>query len=136
MTDRTLRILFVDDDPSIREVASRQLAAAGFEVTLAGSSAQALAAATDPGTELDLAIIDIVLPGMSGPALARRIRAVRPRLPVLFASGYAEPSGGALDVGDLGLEEGVALLPKPFTAGRLVAAVRATIGDAPPRARA
>jgi two-component system cell cycle sensor histidine kinase/response regulator CckA len=135
MNDRAPRVLVVDDDPSVREVAFHQLAAAGFVVTLAGSAEEALTAATDEQAELDLAIIDIVLPRMSGPALARRIRTVRPGLPVLFASGYAELSGGALDVGDLGLEEGVRLLPKPFDAQRLVSAARATLGKAPPGAR-
>jgi len=63
------------------------------------------------------------MPGMNGGALARRLRAGRPDLPVLFVSGYSEASTVDLPLG----ERDTALLTKPFSPGSLGAAIRALL---------
>ena len=69
---------------------------------------------------------DVILPGMDGPALARRLEQARPGIRVLFVSGYANEAIVHQGV----LDPGVAYLPKPFTADALARKVREVI-DAP-----
>ena len=113
-------VLLVEDNPALREVTRRQLAASGYSVLVAvdGEAAEALAGAY-AGT-IDLLLTDVVMPKLGGGELARRLTALRPGLPVLFMSGYTD---GALAQHGV-LEEGVALLEKPFNGEQLVRAVR------------
>ncbi|MGX9856101.1 ATP-binding protein [Limimaricola variabilis] len=93
-----LRILFVDDDALIAMSSVELLEDLGHEVTEANSAAQALGL-LEGGAEIDLLITDFSMPRMNGGELARRARALRPDLPVLLATGYAElPEGDALDL--------------------------------------
>ena len=70
---------------------------------------------------IDLLITDIVMPRMSGPALAAELRAVRGELPVVFVSGYADQHA------DTGLDAGARFLAKPFTPAELMEVVRASL---------
>ena len=72
-----------------------------------------------PG-HLDLLLTDVVMPGASGPDLARRLNTERPDLQVLFVSGYPDDSPGSAGL----LEPGAAFLQKPFTADTLARKVR------------
>ncbi|MGR3463841.1 ATP-binding protein [Limimaricola sp.] len=93
-----LRILFVDDDALIAMSSVDLLEDLGHHVTQAGSGAQALAV-LEGGVEIDLMITDFSMPRMNGGELARAARALRPGLPILLATGYAElPEGDALDL--------------------------------------
>lgn len=118
-------VLVVEDEPAVRSVVRRVLAAAGFAVHTASSGVEALAL-IDGGLALDLLITDVVMPQMSGRELATRVVAQAKgalpgaRLPVLFMSGYTDDSIAQHGV----LEPGTRLLPKPFTAEALLAAVR------------
>ncbi|HEY5999685.1 MAG TPA: ATP-binding protein [bacterium] len=115
-------VLLVEDDEGVRTFMAAALAEYGYGVTAVASPAEALAAA--PGATIDLVISDVVMPGMSGPELCRRLAELRPGIRVLYISGY--PSGaGALD---RLLDKGTPLLQKPFTVGALLQAVRDTIG--------
>jgi PAS domain S-box-containing protein len=112
-------ILVAEDEDAVREFARRVLTKAGYRVMTAQTGAEALAtAAALP--RLDLLLTDVVMPGMSGVALAAALTATRPGLPVLYASGYAEEAilRAALD------DEHVPYLPKPFTSQALLARVR------------
>ena len=82
-------ILLVEDEDTVRLVAERALVRAGYEVTTATDGEDGLAA-IGRGDSFDLIVSDVVMPGMDGPAMARAIRKVRPDIPVLFMSGYAE----------------------------------------------
>ena len=82
-------ILLVEDEDMVRAVAERALVRAGFIVTAASNGEDGLAAVANGGV-FDLVVSDVVMPGMDGPAMARAIRKVRPDLPFLFMSGYAE----------------------------------------------
>jgi two-component system NtrC family sensor kinase len=92
---------------------SRLLEARGFEVAEAGSGAQALAVLADVA-DIDAVVTDVVMPGVSGPDLADRIRDRFPDLPVVLITGY-----GAHLVD--GVPDDVPLLPKPLVIDDLVA---------------
>ncbi len=118
------RILLVDDEADVRGLTRRRLEAEGFTVIEAGSGAEALALLGDGG-EVDLLLTDVVMPGMTGPELARRVDERLPGLPVLYISGFAEdPAIQDADVADL------RFLAKPFEAHQLRAAVQGALAAA------
>jgi signal transduction histidine kinase/CheY-like chemotaxis protein len=82
-------ILLVDDDAAVREVTCAILRDLGYSVVEAGSGAAALELLGQRPT-VDLLLIDFAMPGMNGAEVARLARAVRPALPVLFVTGYAD----------------------------------------------
>ena len=118
-------MLLVEDEDTVRAVAERALVRQGYEVTTASDGEdglEALGRAISAGEEFDLVLSDVVMPSMDGPAMAREIRVLRPELPVLFMSGYAEEQlrrSIALD--------NVNFLPKPFSVQQLAEAVRRTM---------
>jgi two-component system, cell cycle sensor histidine kinase and response regulator CckA len=124
-------VLLVDDDAAIRDVGERLLAARGYAVVTAESAEAALAIVGSRADPIDVVATDIVLPGMGGPTLVRRLRARHRGIAALFLSGYAEQSGGNLDAQDLGIDEGAVLLAKPFTGDALAAAVETARRQAP-----
>ena len=128
---RSGRILLVEDEPGLRDIAQRVLARSGFEVTAAAGPDEAILAAESMTEHIDLLLTDVVMPGMRGPELAIRLRSSRPGLRVLLVSGYAE------EIVEGGREDSVPFLAKPFSAESLLNAVDAAIssaefGGAPP----
>jgi two-component system, cell cycle sensor histidine kinase and response regulator CckA len=102
-------ILLIEDDAALRRLLARCLERVGHHVRDAADSVGALALlAADPA--IDLLVTDAVLPGQSGPHLARQIEADRPSLRVLFISGYSDDA--ILRLGLLNEQE--AFLQKPF----------------------
>jgi signal transduction histidine kinase len=88
-------ILFVDDDPLVAQTTVGMLEELGHHVLVAPSGSSALDVIHQE-TQLDLVITDHAMPGMTGAELAERIRALRPELPVILATGYAQlPAGTA-----------------------------------------
>ncbi len=83
------RVLLVEDEDMVRAVAERALSRAGYQITPCSGGEEGLAA-IEAGTEFDIVVSDVVMPGMDGPAMVRAIRKARPDIPVLFMSGYAE----------------------------------------------
>ncbi|MEN8676674.1 MAG: response regulator, partial [Alteriqipengyuania sp.] len=83
------RVLLVEDEDMVRAVAERALVRAGFTVNAQPDGEDGLAEIANGG-EFDLIVSDVVMPGMDGPAMARAIRKLRPEIPILFMSGYAE----------------------------------------------
>lgn len=110
-------ILIVDDESGIRDFLGAYLRANDFKVVAAASGEEALELWEEHRTEIQVVITDIVMPGINGKALADRLRARLPQLPVIFMSGYLpeEIAEDALD--------GV-FFKKPFTPGDLLEAVR------------
>ncbi|MEU7904945.1 response regulator [Actinoplanes sp. NPDC049118] len=115
-------VLVVDDEEGIRETVARNLSNAGYAVIAAADGSEALTLAADHGT-IDLLLSDVVMPGMTGPELARRFTTDRPGSRVLLMSGYAE---GLIDRHGM-LPPGTALLAKPFTTAQLLTAVRTAV---------
>jgi CheY-like chemotaxis protein len=112
------RILVVDDDEGIRHFAARALSHDGHEVVTAcdGFEAIRLVEAQAP---FDLFIIDVMMPGMRGDELARRLRDRDPGTRVLYFTGYADQFFALRPV----LREREAVLVKPVTMKELLDAV-------------
>src|SRR3546814_16557080 len=73
----------------VRAVAERALARAGYNVTACSDGEEGLGR-IEAGEQFDIIVSDVVMPGMEGPSMVRAIHALRPDVPVLFMSGYAE----------------------------------------------
>ena len=109
-------ILVLEDDDLVREVVERTLTRLGYAVTVAGLPEEAIQLAE--AARYDALVTDVVMPGLTGDEVARRIRTTHPDLPVVFMSGYTA------SVLDLQLGQRDAFTPKPVSAGRLARAVR------------
>jgi CheY-like chemotaxis protein len=124
-------ILLVEDEESLREMTRRMLAGHGYLVFTASSAEDAVQLAADPDREINLLLTDMVMPGMLGPEVAARVRAVHPSVPVLFMSGYAQPILDAQGMAGRDID----LVEKPFTEAILLARVRQAMGAWVPRPR-
>jgi CheY-like chemotaxis protein len=91
------RALLVDDEELVRMSTADMLADLGFEVVEAGSAEEALRLLQNAPMP-DLLVTDHLMPGMSGADLAREARLIKPDLPILIVSGYAEVEGIAPDL--------------------------------------
>ncbi|MBI3791881.1 MAG: PAS domain S-box protein [Gemmatimonadetes bacterium] len=83
-------VLVVDDEPAVRSIVARVLAARGYEVLVAGSGAEALELMLARGSRVRALITDVKMPGMTGVELARALAAQGIELPVLFLSGQLD----------------------------------------------
>jgi two-component system, cell cycle sensor histidine kinase and response regulator CckA len=115
-------ILLVEDEPAVRAIAARSLEHGGFRVLQAPGGADALDL-TDRHGQPDLVLTDLMMPGMGGAELARRLRERWPAIPVLFMSGYALED--VLGKGAAGFE--APMLQKPFTPNALLRSVAAAL---------
>ena len=113
-------VLVVEDEHALRAVARRTLAGLGYRVLDAISGEDALAVLEGQAEPIDLMITDVIMPGISGRELARRLAVARPGLRVLFMSGYADDA--LADHGVLAAD--VEYLQKPFTPDELARRVR------------
>jgi len=104
-------LLVVEDEPALVGLVTGFLASEGFTVRSASGPDEALEVARRREGPIHAVLTDVVMPGMSGPELVRRLRAEREIGPVLFMSGYTANAIAHHGV----LEPGVALLEKPFT---------------------
>ncbi len=84
------RILFVDDEPGLAEMAAAMLSGLGYTVQAFTSSSEALAGFLEDPSRFDLALLDYTMPGLSGLDLARIILQKRPRMPVVLCTGYSD----------------------------------------------
>jgi CheY-like chemotaxis protein len=116
----TETILLVEDADPLREVLRRFLQQGGYQVLVAEDGVAAVKLCREHDGPLDLLLTDVVMPGLSGPQLALEISLIHPGMPVLYMSGYTDEALGPHGV----LEEGIALLEKPFTRGSLLRKLR------------
>lgn len=117
----TASVLIVDDEAGIRQYVDRVLTTAGYRTTVAVDCAEAIAFAA--GAKFDLLLTDVMMPDMTGAALASRIREGDPDLKVLYLTGHADRLFDEKLV--LLIEE--AFLEKPCTAAGLREAVSQAI---------
>jgi PAS domain S-box-containing protein len=117
-----LRILLVDDDPLVSMNTTNMLVDLGHSVSEAPSGAQALQL-LETDLQFDVVVTDYAMPGMNGLDLATKIRQIKPKLPIILASGYAElPPHITLDFARLG---------KPYSQDDLAQALKAALDVGP-----
>jgi len=113
-------ILLVEDEAIVRDLVRRVLQASGYTVLEATNGDEAIRLAHEHHGLIHLLLADVVLPGLSGPEIADLLANTRPRLPILFMSGYAQDS-----VERYGLSlTSHTFLQKPFTPLSLLNRVR------------
>jgi len=123
----TETVLMVEDDEALRAFAGRVLRSKGYVVLEARGGEAALRESKGHRGSIDLLLTDVVMPGMSGREVAQQLRGARPRMRVLFMSGYTEDTIGHHGV----LDEGTDLLEKPFTPDGLLTKVRLVLDRDP-----
>jgi len=111
-------VLVVDDEAPVRELQNRMLSQAGYEVHTMGDAQKALEWIREDHP-LDLVIADVHMPDMNGDEMARRIRALRPDVKILFVTGFSD----TLFTNQPILWADQAFLDKPFTRKGLLEAV-------------
>jgi PAS domain S-box-containing protein len=123
----TETILVVEDEAPVRAVTRQLLERNGYTVLEApdGAAALALLDGETGGRHIDLLLTDVIMPGMSGRALADQLKARRPHLRVLFMSGYTDDAVVRHGM----LEPGLAYLEKPFRPPTLLRKVRAVLQE-------
>jgi CheY-like chemotaxis protein len=120
------RILFVDDEPPIARLAEQVLHNLGYIVTSRTSSLEAFELFRVQPKDFDLLISDFSMPKMTGGELVRRVREIRPDIPVILASGFNDEVVSAEQAAGLGVEE---YLSKPFSVTLLAQSVRKVLDD-------
>jgi len=121
----TARVLAVDDEDLVRGILAEMLEAAGYAVATRASGTEAVEYYREHSREIDLVIVDMMMPGMDGHETFRALRAINPDVRVLMASGHSLD-----DSIQATLREGVCgFLTKPFDQRELNAAVTAALGD-------
>ncbi|NPU84708.1 MAG: PAS domain S-box protein [Syntrophaceae bacterium] len=113
-------VLVVDDEPMVREVTREMLSGLGYTVLTAASGAEALEVYGSRGTEIDVVVLDMIMPGMGGGEVNRELQMRNPSVRVLLSSGYSL-DGEASEI----LEKGVrGFLQKPFRLEELSLKIR------------
>lgn len=113
-------ILVVDDEKMILDVTRELLKSLGYQVYIAQSGKEAIDVFTEKQNQINLVILDMVLPGMSGKNIFDRLLEINPDVRVLLASGYSI-NGEAEQILARGCK---GFLPKPFRLGELAQKVR------------
>jgi CheY-like chemotaxis protein len=124
----SVTVLVVEDEPQVREFICADLRNAGLKVLDAECGKSALRVWSAFGDDVNLLLVDLVLPnGLSGWSLARILRAQNPELRVVFISGYGVDASSTPGR----LSEDANFLPKPFGQGRLLNVVRKSLTRPP-----
>jgi CheY-like chemotaxis protein len=118
----TETILVAEDHEGLRQLAQETLTGLGYNVLLAADGQQALQK-FQQSPEIHLALLDVVLPKLSGPEVYAKLQETHPSLPVIFATGYSP---------DLALiqkvqQQGFPVLQKPYSSRSLARTVRKTL---------
>lgn len=118
-----VRVLVVEDNAPLRTAIRRFLEGAGCTVLEAGAPGEAIAMARAHAGQIDVALIDLMLPDMSGPECADLLKEDRPGLAVVYMSGYAESVSAGFPEDDTPI-----LLTKPFAREELIGTIRGLLG--------
>jgi CheY-like chemotaxis protein len=124
-------VLLVEDDEGVRGLTQLILQRSGYNVLAAKDGHEGLATIQTHDGHIDLLVTDVLMPGLSGGALAAQAVKLRPTLKVLFVSGHMESTV----VAD-GLSAGMGFLQKPYAPGELAAKVRTILDTARTAVRA
>ncbi len=110
-----VKILVVDDEPMIRDLLKEMLESIGYEVHAVSSGQAALDYYSAYGDQVDIVLLDVMMPGMSGVDAFRRLKEMDPGIKAILASGYVESSQL-----DQAVRDGIkGFIPKPFALSEL-----------------
>jgi two-component system response regulator MprA len=118
-----MKILVVDDERAVRDSLRRALELEGYEIQLAGDGSEALAALEEEESQPDAVILDVLMPGLDGLEVCRRVRAAGNHVPVLMLTARDEVENRVAGL-DAGADDYVT---KPFALEELLARVRALL---------
>jgi two-component system, OmpR family, response regulator MprA len=118
-----VKILVVDDERAVRESLRRALELEGYEIELAGDGSEALATLVDEDEQADAVILDVLMPGVDGLEVCRRVRATGNRIPILMLTARDEVENRVAGL-DAGADDYVT---KPFALDELLARIRALL---------
>ena len=113
-------MLFVDDEPALRDLAERTLRPAGFQVLTAADGREALEVLRDRAADVRAVVLDLTMPGLNGDEVLRELRRLRPGVRVILSSGFSEQEvARRFAAGDL-----AGFLQKPYRPHQLLDAIR------------
>jgi signal transduction histidine kinase/ActR/RegA family two-component response regulator len=129
---RKLVVMVVDDEPDLRDFCVTALGEIASDILTAGNGVEALEQFEKAGRKVDLILLDLTMPKMSGPECFQRLRALDPNVRVLISSGYS------LDLDAENLIKGSAsgFLPKPYDLHQLMESVDRALGNGKPHGTA
>ena len=132
LRQRDLVVMVVDDEPDLRNFCVTALGEVASEILTAANGVEALEQFEKANHKVDLVLMDLTMPKMSGPECFQRLRAIDPDLRVLISSGYS------LDVDAENLLKGKAtgFLPKPYDLNQLMESVERALSTGKPRVNA
>jgi two-component system cell cycle sensor histidine kinase/response regulator CckA len=113
-------VMVAEDSPLVRNLTCNMLRAHGYRVFTAASGDECLSELATLEEPIDLLVVDVIMPGMNGRELYRRVAATRPGVKVLFMSGYSEEVIATQGI----LEGGLDFIAKPFAIESLARKVR------------
>jgi DNA-binding response OmpR family regulator len=114
------RVLIVDDEENQRRTLSIGLRLEGFDVMVAGSAREALDLMREACPQFDLALVDLMMPGLNGLELARQVRTLYPAVRVVLSSAY-HLSARQVERADCGA---IGFVPKPYRLAELSSFLR------------
>jgi CheY-like chemotaxis protein len=120
-------VLIVEDEEAVRLIVRRVLQDQGYAILEARDGNEALRICSQRGSEIDLVLSDVIMPGMGGRELSRALSSNRPSLPILFMSGYNDDG----ELASTGGDPGPGVLAKPFTSETLARQVREALDRRP-----
>lgn len=126
-TTPVLRILLVDDEPSVRDVAATILRRSGCEVQTAADGIEAVESFRRDPSAIDVVVMDLTMPGLDGVSAAQQIRALKADVRVLLMSGYTEKDPALFGA----ISAPHHFLRKPFTREDLLEKVRLIVAEQP-----
>ncbi|MEE8110727.1 MAG: response regulator, partial [bacterium] len=112
------RILAADDDPLVLDVVEEFLKSSGYDVITVQDGQEAVEKFRQERDRIDLVLLDVVMPRISGREAFRQIRKLRPDVKVLFASG------NHVDIPEAVEESGAAFIQKPYSLSELLRSIR------------
>src|SRR5215467_2519148 len=119
-------ILVVDDEPTILGLCQKMLRLGGYDVTAAATGEEALRFVENKSAEISLALLDVMLPGMSGVELATRIRAESPNTTIVLMTGYRPE-----EISNVLGNASYPIIWKPFKTESLLRMVENALGSSP-----
>ena len=118
-------VFVVEDAEPLRGLICEALSACGCTVLSARDAREALRIVNERKVVIDLLLTDVIMPGMSGPALAKQVRSLRPQTKILYMSGYSGEFQPDM------LTPGVSFIQKPFTVADLARKIRKMLAAKP-----